>query len=333
MPGTPVPGQRIKMQIVYLSNRPDVLRDTLSSVDRFMPFVDEVVIVIPGSAQSEFDYVKDLSPARFIHDESLLRANRQSRDHQIRNYLLRTALSEHPSIAGEFIMSDDDYRPLATVDPAIFRENGKYHAYYFYDLADWAYNETDFDIGQQNTCQVMKYLAYPHLSYASHMPQIIRKEILGESKKRFSSYSAGLGLCEWSTYFNYAHRHHPELFHPAQPYKTLCWPDCVTCWPKAYEPDEYLFENFSPRLYAERGPFSDLAAWDASSDDPRFAKILAWSRHELNAVQGKTPDTDTFYRRIAYRLALPLRRLKDVLWLQERAGMMRISNRLKKLDP
>ena len=182
------------MQIVYLSNRPDVLRDTLSSVDRFMPFVDEVVIVIPGSAQSEFDYVKDLSPARFIHDESLLRANRQSRDHQIRNYLLRTALSEHPSIAEEFIMSDDDYRPLATVDPAIFRENGKYHSYYFYDLADWAYNETDFDIGQQNTCQVMKYLtAYPHLSYASHMPQIIRKDILGESKKRFSTYSARLG--------------------------------------------------------------------------------------------------------------------------------------------
>ena len=62
------------MQIVYLSNRPDILRDTLSAMDRFMTFVDEVVIVIPGNMQSGFDYVNDLFPAGFIHDESLARA-------------------------------------------------------------------------------------------------------------------------------------------------------------------------------------------------------------------------------------------------------------------
>jgi len=321
------------MQIVYLSKRPDILRDTLSSVNRFMPFVDEVVIVIPGSTRPGFDNVNDLFPAVFIHDESLVQADRKSLDHQTRDYLLRAALSGHSAIAEEFIMSDDDYRPLAMIDAASFKENGKYHSYYFYDLADWIYNETDFDIGQQNTCQVMKYLKFPHLSYASHMPQIVRKDILGESKERFSAYSARHSLCEWSTYFNYAHRYHPELFHPAQPYKTLCWPDCVTCWPKAIEPEEYLFENFSPRLYGKGGPFSDFAAPDTGSDDQRFAKILAWYRHEISTLQGSSLDTDTFYRRMASRLVRPLRRLKDILWLRERARLMQLSDRLKKLDP
>ncbi len=65
---TLVSGRRIYMQIVYLSNRPDILRDTLSSVARFMAFIDEVVIVIPGNMQSGFDYVNDLFPAGFIHD-------------------------------------------------------------------------------------------------------------------------------------------------------------------------------------------------------------------------------------------------------------------------
>jgi hypothetical protein len=320
------------MQIVYLSNRPDILRDTLSAVDRFMTFVDEVVIVIPGNMQSGFDYVNDLFPAGFIHDESLARTGGLSLDHQTRDYLLRACLSEHPAIAEEFIMSDDDYRPLVTIDPAIFKENGKHNSYYFYDLADWIYSESDFDIGQQNTYQVMKCLKYPHLSYASHMPQIVRKDILGESKKHFSTYSARLGLCEWSTYFNYAHRHHPELFYPAQPYKTLCWPDCVTCWPKAFEPDEYLFENYSPRLYAKRGPFSEIAALDTDSDDQRFTKILAWYRHEINVLQGKSLDTDTFFRRFANRIIRPLRRLKDVLWLRERGRMIQFSDRLKKLN-
>jgi len=320
------------MQIVYISKRPDILHDTLSSLIRFMPFIDGAVIVIPRNAQPEFEYVNDLFPASFIYDESLIRNDRRQLDHQSRDYMLRTALSEHPTIADEFIMSDDDYRPLTMIDPALFREAGKYHSYYFYELAEWINNETDFDIGQQNTYQVLKYLKYPHRSFASHMPQIINKEIFNESKKYFSTYSDRLGLCEWSTYFNYAHTRHAESFHPAQPYKTLCWPDCVTCWPRAFEPDEYLFENFSPRLYKERGPFSDIAALEARFDDPRFAKILAWYHHEISALQGRSLDTNTFARGVAYRLALPLRRLKDVLWLRERTEILRLSDRIRKIE-
>jgi len=320
------------MQIVYLSKRPDILRGTLSSVARYMPFIDEVVLVVPRGTQPRFTYVQEMFPVDIIFDESLIDADDSGLDHQARDYLLRTSLSGHPAISDEFIMSDDDYRPMAPVDLAFFKENDKYRSYYFYDLRDWIFDDTAFDRGQQNTYQILKYLGYAHFSYASHMPQIIRKDLLKESKQRFAPYSGRLSLCEWSTYFNYAHRHHCELFLPPRSYKTLCWPDCITCWPRAIEPEEYVFENYSPALYKDNGPFSHIGSAESGDHDNRFDKILAWYRHELNVLHGRSLDTDTVPRRILNSLLRPLRRIKDVLWLRERTQMIRLANRIEKIE-
>lgn len=320
------------MQIVYISNRPEILRGTLSSVLRYMPFVKAAVLVVPRNAQQNFSYASDLLPVEFIHDESLVNAVHTRLDHQARDYLLRTSLSEQSSISEEFIMSDDDYRPIAPVDLSFFKSDGKYRSYYFYDLCDWVFDDTEFDRGQHNTCQLLRYLGYPHLSYASHMPQIICKDLLRAARDRFAPYSGELSLCEWATYFNHAHRHHPELFLPPEPYKTLCWPACVTCWPRAIEPDEYVFENFSPDLYARNRPFHHIDPEHPDDRDIRFDKVLAWHRHELSVLHGRSVDTDTALRRIFYRLLRPLRRLEDVLWLRERSQLMQLNNRLKRIE-
>lgn len=320
------------MQIVYLSNRPDTLRDTISAVALRMPFVDRMAIVVPRARQADFGYAGDYLPVEFIHDETLIGNERRRLDHSSRDYLLRASLCDHPAIAEEFIMSDDDYRPMTAVDLLFFKSGGRYRSYYFYDLADWVFNDTAFDAAQQNTFQVLKYLGYPQLCYASHMPQIINKGLLRQARDRFSDYAREMSLCEWGTYFNHAQRHHAELFLPPEPYKTLCWPDCVTCWPRAVVPDEYVFENFSPGLYEDGGPFSHFDSAEPEGRDIRFDKILAWYRHEISVLNGDSLDNNTPLRRVLNRLARPLRRLKQVLWVREQSQILQLAERLRRIE-
>lgn len=319
------------MQLVYLSNRPEILRDTLKAVGRFMPFIDEIVAVVPGRNKDMFEPVGHEHGVNYLFDESLTQQDLSKLDHQTRDYLLRTALSGIGDIAEEFIMSDDDYRPLEIIDPAFFKEEDRYHSYYCYDLKDWVHGSNPFDIGQQDTYQLLKYMKYPQMSYASHMPQIINKRILGESSRTFAPFIERLALCEWSTYFNFAHLVYPDRFNTPRPYKTLCWPDCVTCWPRMIDPDEYVFENYSPHLYQAGGPFHDVEL-GAPSEDIKLCKIVNWHRHELNVLQGKALDNPTPLRRLAYLVIRPLRRLKDVMWFEERKQLLQLSRRLAEIE-
>ena len=43
------------MQIVYLSNRPQVMRETWQHVRHFMPWIDRALIVAPAARHGEFD--------------------------------------------------------------------------------------------------------------------------------------------------------------------------------------------------------------------------------------------------------------------------------------
>ena len=319
------------MQLVYLSNRPEVLRDTLDTVRRFMPFVDDIVAVIPQRDKDVFGSIGQEHGVSFLFDESLTQQDLGKLDHQTRDYLLRTSLSGIGDIAEEFIMSDDDYRPLEVLDSSFFKEEDRYHSYFCYDLKEWTHGSNAFDVGQQDTYQLLKYLKFPLLSYASHMPQIINKRILLESQQTFAPFIERLALCEWSTYFNFAHMSYPDVFHSPRPYKTLCWPDCVTCWPRMVDPDEYVFENYSPHLYQAGGPFQQVTS-DTPYEDIKLQKIINWSRYELRVLQGKALDNPTPLRRLAYLVIRPLRRLKDVLWFDERKQLLQLSRRLAEIE-
>ena len=263
------------MQIVYISNRSGISRETLTYVENLMPFISEVVFVCPGSQVKEFHFNSRV-PVTVI-DEAMVLGGRLKRfqdstDHQFKNCLLRLSLATAPDIHDEFIMSDDDNRPLVEIPLSFYKSSNRYHAYYYYDLKQWPVRETDYDMGQRQTYKILEDKGYPTLSYSSHMPQIMSKSLLGEVAFVFQdSLDKGLPLDEWSAYFNYGQTVCPERFHPPEPFSTLCWPAFPSDWDLHVRPDQFFFENFYSVLYENDLVFSNLPTHFVESCHPEIS--------------------------------------------------------------
>jgi hypothetical protein len=249
------------MQIVYLSNRPKILNDTLNQVNLFMPFIKSVLIICPKKLSSEFR-APDLISLSFIHEEELYieLGYKSKNDHQSINYALRSMAIKHDLIEESFIMSDDDARPIRPISIELFQSNNKHANYFFYDLEDWHYHMTEFDKGQQNTLALLKYYGLPTLAYAAHMPQIIHKKIYIEAYDTFKEYSKENAICEWTSYFNYGINKYPDRFLDTTKYMTLCWPKLPGNWPLYVRPDHFNFENYYPDLYENGSVFEGLSS-------------------------------------------------------------------------
>jgi len=250
------------MQIVYISNRRDIARETLVHVENLMPFITEAVFVCPGSQVRDFHF-RSVFPVRVIDEASVLGKDltrfQAAGDHQFKNCLLRFSLARMVDIDEEFIMSDDDNRPLVEIPLSFYKSANRYFSYYYYDLKKWSARETDYDRGQHETCRILEGKGYDTLSYSSHMPQIINKNLLAEAAGAFQgSLDRGVPLDEWSAYFNYGQSVYPERFHSPEPFKTLCWPLFPSDWDYDVRPDEFCFENYYPMLYENSLIFSDF---------------------------------------------------------------------------
>ena len=326
------------MQIVYISNRPDVLNETIKQVEKFMPFVDSAVVLCPALCKGQI-----ITPDK-IHVEILLEEdfrqgtgrNLSVLDHQSRNYLLRTKLIETEYVHDEFIMSDDDSRPIADVTLQDFKNNEKYRSYYFYDLEKWKYGATEFDFGQRVTGILMRYLGLPHLSYASHMPQLINRKIFRESAAYFEKYAWKYPLCEWSTYFNYAHKHHASAFSKPEAYRTLGWPDFPGTWPYYVRPAHFLFENYHPDMYASGALFEGLPASPdkAEADLATLEKLIRLDQLEAGRMKFSLHRYDpwrkkSFLHRFAAAAGHPLKKMLDILMLEDKSAMLSIEKQLK----
>ena len=328
------------MQIAYISIRPDVLSETLEYVSAYMPFVDEIIVVVPERLHSKFSVLAHHT--RIITDEEIMGAafERYSKyDHQYKNYFLRTQMAAHPSINSEFIMSDDDARPLKAISINQYKDGGAYHSYYFYDLSLWRYGSGDFDVGQQSTYQALRYFDLPYLSFASHMPQIINQKIFLEAAEYFELIARKYPLCEWSTYFNYATRRYPKLFHDPRPFQTLCWPDCPTCWPHFVRPGGYAFENFAAQLYRDGHPFQGIG----TEFQPQLAgevtldKIMRWYQFELKSQSPELVEKIRefpvgIWRRVLMAILGPTRKLYRLVSWEEHARMVELTGRLNSLE-
>lgn len=285
------------MQIVYISKRPKQCFQTIERVMQLMEFVSDVVVCVPDQQLNEFEADKaklePRIPIRIFGQNKVLtnaeRSTLDTLDHQQKNYLLRTRLARLNEIDAQFIMSDDDARPLKKIDRTLFLEDEKYHHYYFHDLARWKHNRTDFDRGQLNTHAVLNQTDLPHLSYASHMPQIIDKDLFVESARFFKDFALQHSLCEWSCYFNYAYSHYPEKFHLPSTYLTLCWPEHPLAWKPGVEATQLYFENFTPSLYQQGGIFHQLSEPNNHSRIPEeqlarnnVQKVILWKSYVID---------------------------------------------------
>ncbi len=277
------------MQVVYISNRPSTFAETLEFVSLLMPFIESAVVCVPDKLESNFNSISSSIPIITIPESNILNSSDvkklPSLDHQTRNYLLRSQLVKSELIAARFIMSDDDSRPMKMIKPETFQEDGRFRRYFFYDLAKWEHNQTEFDAGQIATCAVLKHEGLDHLSYASHMPQIIDKELFLESTTFFKKYQNSHPLCEWSTYFNYASQKQPKKFYEAEPYLTLCWPEHPLAWKQFVTQRAILFENHTPSLYSRSGVFSNHTSSKLADQEAlelqSVQKVVDWRRYSI----------------------------------------------------
>lgn len=296
------------MQIVYLSNRPAILNKTLEQVVRFMPFVKRALIICP---EVNIEKIKSSSlKLEFISEEKLLKGiSKKQLDHQSLNYFLRSSAISNELIDDQFIMSDDDARPVCPLDEKMYIEEGKHHCYFYYNLEQWHFRQTDFDQGQQNTYAVLMAAGLPLLSFASHMPQVINKDVFLESAKMFNSYSSKFGICEWTSYFNYGLHNHRNKFHNPKPYETLGWPNYPGDWPWYVKPGRFSFENFNPEAYHSKGLFNSTVECPTLenyqgvlAEKIRRHKNMECGRYIAPVVQNDPWLTKSIMHRLLYRL-------------------------------
>jgi len=253
-----------KLQFVFISIDKHNLEGTIKAIDKYIDFVEEYIIVTAPKYIEDFKQLKSSNKITVIDETTILGKyadDFQTKDHVTKNWLLRSSLLNIASLKDEFIMLDDDNRPLKkiTLDKFI-SEDGSYHAYYFYNILQWHYQNSEFDVGQENMRKILTDENYEMLMYSSHAPQIINKTIFQEVVDKFFDIGLSKPIDEWSTYFNYGVSLYPCLFNKKL-FEILSWPATPTDWETVFLPTEYSFENYYKSLY-DTGFFNESDSYE-----------------------------------------------------------------------
>ena len=248
-------------QMVFLSARPEPLLNTLPYIFHYMKFIREIVVCCPDKMAEYLkeNYHGDIR-ITVITDSQLLEGHKLPEDHATRNFFLRCLAMQREELDDEFIMSDDDYRPLKEITEDVFFSDGKYNAYYFIDTENWRHTITDifsYDRSMFKTLEFLKENGYPTLQYSGHQPQVINKKLYQSLISHHSEITT-MGYDEWSTYFNFCAVYYRNYFRQL-PYITLGWPNVGTVWRHGVKIHNYLFENFYEENYKKDSIFRNLS--------------------------------------------------------------------------
>ena len=277
-------------QIVILTADSEKVCNALGYIENMMLFIKEIVICCPKKIYEQISSSYDGNlKIDYLFDEALLGNHELPKDHATRNFLLRCLAVKEDIIKDTFIMFDDDYKPLVNIDENVFVQNGKYKAYYFYELSKWVgdqSNPSSYDLSMHKAYEFLMNNNLPCLQYSSHMPQIIDKRIWLELMDEFENITE-IAVDEWSTYFNYAINRYPSMYRK-EIYKTLCWPGDPTDWDLMFEPSEYLFENSYPEMYDKDGVLSGLSQkWNENSGNENLDKIKIRNKIQVKHNLGR----------------------------------------------
>ncbi len=248
------------VQMVVLTARAEDLLRSLPYVERYMPFIQEVVIGCPEKTKKTIleTYEGNLQIKCFT-DEEILEGEALPEDHAARNIFLRARLLAKKEIRNAFLMSDDDYRPLREIQPDYFVRDGKYIGRYCHDLVQWRGAQgvqTSFDKSMLRARDFLTKHDYPTYMFDAHMPQVIDKRIFLETLERYPEIMYHSAASEWNGYFNYMAAEYPELVE-IEPYTTLNWPGYQEDWEPGVQCSDYLFENFYEGVYQEATPYGN----------------------------------------------------------------------------
>lgn len=257
-----------KLQFVFISIDAENIKRTISKIDDFVDFVDSYVIVTAERFLNDFKQIKSKHKITLINEQDILPVDYEEfrkLDHSSKNWMLRSSLINSDIIQDVFVMLDDDNVPLKPIDITNFiTQDGRYCGYYYYDMLDWNNRLTDYDFCQIYTRKLLDEDGLELLSYSSHRPQIIDKEIFKEVVDKYAQIGFGNPIDEWNIYFNYGVSKYPHLF-VKKVFDVLNWPGMPSDWNLSYIPTEYNFENYYAHLYDERKLF--LSNADATLDE------------------------------------------------------------------
>ncbi len=285
-----VPADLRVRQIVVLTARNDDLLATMPFIDRFMPFIEEMVICCPDKNVDEIkERYKGRLNLKFLTDSVVLAGTSLPEDHSTRNFYLRCLIMKNPVIDDVFIMTDDDYRPLRTLTQQDFIADGKYKAFYCYDLNKWqgTYGTpTSFDNCMRKSREFLLAHDYPAMMYSSHQMQAIDKRIFNQMIDRYPEITTQ-GVCEWCTYFNYGVHHYPDMFEPV-PYVSMGWPGARSDWDIYVQPKEFLFENFYSILYKKGMVFEGMPEnYHENMEAENIKKVMLYSAELQKQMEGR----------------------------------------------
>ena len=264
-------------QMVILTAREQNILQTIPFIEQFMPFITELVLCCPDDLPERIEskYCGKLKLV-YLTDSEVLAGTELPQDHTMRNFYLRCQAMKSNKLDADFIMSDDDYRPLTEIDLSVFFDNDKYIGYYFYMLGEWkgtGGNPTSFDLSMFRTYEFLKKHCYPCYQFSAHMPQIIHKAVYLEMLGRHPEI-VSQGLDEWSTYFNYMLKKYENDIE-IRPYVTLMWPGHITDWPVTVQQDRFLFENYYEENYEIGGLFDGLQKeWCSKAAAENMEKVV-----------------------------------------------------------
>ncbi len=334
------------MQIVYLSARPGQLAETLQHIGHFAPWISRALVITPNRVNAEMQTALADAPlpTSTMTDEEitgLSSAAISAMNHAERNYCLRTAAVKHAALDDVFIMSDDDGRPLAPIDEAMFvTANGRHRRRYFHSLARWTANATDFDRSLFHSWVLLRQRGFSDPAcYSSHMPQIIDKAMYREVAELLAPQAAEYPPDEWSPYFTIGPSLHPERFADPEPFVVLGWPRHPGEWPHEVVPPISLFENFHPELYEENGLYAGLSTGcdPETIEATNLEKIVRWYRLERDVRRLSFPDdidqpwTNSLPRKVAFSGLRAARSAFRYLSIDERTRLAELEGEIQQL--
>lgn len=328
------------MQILYLSNRPDVWAETWQHVRHFMGWVDRAVVVTPRRSQQLFTPQDNVE---IIADEDISGLGTDALaalDHVRRNVTLRRALIDSSHADDTFLLSDDDYRPMKPIAESFFTGDDGDVGFFSYDLSQWPGDSTDFDRAQHTTDQLLRFGGLPTLSYGSHMPQLMRREIWNDAFSMLDELTDDPMVCEWTLYFNVAVSRHAERMADPAPFQTMCWPQYPNEWPWWVRPREYSFENYYEDLYQPGHLFDGIpsALEPELAERHNFEKLLRWSSFGRRSGRLDFPDdvanpwtADSTMRRTSFRILERARKAYDYMAIGERTALAELAGEVRRL--
>lgn len=332
------------MQIVYLSARPALFAETLDHLKHFAPFIDTVVVVAPERMGREFLDIEGVDTV--LTDEGITGLSGDELDalpHTSRNYLLRTSAVRHGALAGTFVMSDDDSRPLVPIDESYFvTGDGKHRRRWFHSMASWRKSATDFDESILHTWVILRQRGFPDpLSYAGHMPQIIDKDLYAAVADELATQAEIYPLEEWSPYFTIGARLQPDRFAEPEPFETLGWPRYPGEWSHQLVPPKLSWENHHPELHDDGGLYDGIPTGcdPATIDASNLEKIIRWYRLEVQVRELAFPNDveqpwtgPSSRRKLAFRGLKAARSAYRYVAIDERARITELEGRLQRLE-